>query len=279
MLKVSNLVKDYVIDSDTVRVLNRISFEINEGEILGIIGKSGGGKSTILKILRGIEPFSEGSFELDGFTVRPGAPHEDIKKLQKMTAIHLQRNFGLWPGATYENVLRRLNAQKCGFEILPEKDAPYYDELYEKSMEYLKLVNLDKKAEHFSAVLSGGEKQRLLMARQLAASPLLLLLDEPATMTCPATKQEVLDAIKNVNEKLKIKTLVVSHLPEVHSYLAHRVLWLEGGRIVEEGEPEYVLKKFLKNMKPIVPMPERRSDKTLIKVTDLSKRYWLFRQG
>ena len=279
MLKVSNLVKDYVIDSDTVRVLNRISFEINEGEILGIIGKSGGGKSTILKILRGIEPFSEGSFELDGFTVRPGTPHEDIKKLQKMTAIHLQRNFGLWPGATYENVLRRLNAQKCGFEILPEKDAPYYDELYEKSMEYLKLVNLDKKAEHFSAVLSGGEKQRLLMARQLAASPLLLLLDEPATMTCPATKQEVLDAIKNVNEKLKIKTLVVSHLPEVHSYLAHRVLWLEGGRIVEEGEPEYVLKKFLKNMKPIVPMPERRSDKTLIKVTDLSKRYWLFRQG
>ncbi|KCZ72881.1 ATPase component of various ABC-type transport systems with duplicated ATPase domain [Candidatus Methanoperedens nitroreducens] len=279
MLKVNNLVKDYVIDSDTIRVLDGVSFDIKEGEILGIIGRSGGGKSTILKVLRGIEPLTDGSFEIDGLTVRPGASHEDIKQLQKMTAIHLQRNFGLWPGATYENVLRRLYVEKCGFEMLPEKDSPYYDELYEKSMEYLKIVNLDKKAEHFSAVLSGGEKQRLLIARQLAAKPSLLLLDEPATMTCPATKQEVLDSIKNVNEKLKLKTLVVSHLPEVHSYLAHRVLWLEGGRIIEEGEPEEVLKKFMKKMKPVIPMPERRSDKTVIKVNNLSKRYWLIRQG
>lgn len=279
MLKVNNLVKDYVIDSDTVRVLNGVSFEIKEGEILGIIGRSGGGKSTILKVLRGIEPFAEGSFELDGFTVKPNASPEDVKKLHKMTAIHLQRNFGLWPGATYENVLRRLYVEKVGYEILPEKDAPYYDELYEKSIEYLKLVNLDNKAEHFSAVLSGGEKQRLLIARQLAANPHLLLLDEPATMTCPATKQGVLDAIKNVNEKLKLKTIVVSHLPEVHSYLAHRLLWLENGKIIEEGEPENVIKKFLKKMKPAVPMPQRKSDKTVIKVSDLSKRYWLIRQG
>jgi methyl coenzyme M reductase system subunit A2 len=98
-------------------------------------------------------------------------------------------------------------------------------------------------------------------------------------MTCPATKQEVLDTIKNVNEKTGLKTLVVSHLPEVHSYLAHRVLWLDNGKIIEEGEPEYVLKKFLKKMKPAMPMPVRKSDKTLIKVTGLSKRYWLFRQG
>ena len=279
MLKVNNITKDYVIDSDTIRVLDGVSFEIEEGEILGIIGRSGGGKSTILKCLRGIEPLTDGSFELDGFEINPGATHADIKRLQKMTAIHLQRNFGLWPGATYENVLRRLYAEKCGYEILPDKDAPYYDELYEKSLEYLKLVNLDKKAEHFSAVLSGGEKQRLLIARQLAANPHLLLLDEPATMTCPATKQEVLDTIKNVNEKMKLKTLVVSHLPEVHSYLAHRVLWLEDGKIIEEGEPEKVLKKFLKKMKPAVPMPVCSSDKAVIKVTGLSKRYWLFRQG
>ncbi|MFZ3059457.1 MAG: ATP-binding cassette domain-containing protein [Candidatus Methanoperedens sp.] len=279
MLKVNNLVKDYVIDSDTIRVLNGVSFNIKEGEILGIIGRSGGGKSTILKVLRGIEPFNEGSFELDGFTIKPGATPEDIRKLRKLTAIHLQRNFGLWPGATYENVLRRLYAEKLGYEVLPDKDAPYYDELYEKSIEYLKLVNLDKKAEHFSSVLSGGEKQRLLIARQLAANPHLLLLDEPATMTCPATKQGVLDTIKNVNEKLKIKTLVVSHLPEVHSYLAHRVLWLENGQIIEEGAPADVLKKFLKKMKPAIPMPERKSDKTVIKVSNLSKRYWLIRQG
>ncbi|MCE8428967.1 MAG: ABC transporter ATP-binding protein [Candidatus Methanoperedens sp.] len=279
MLKVNNLVKDYVIDSDTIRVLNGVSFDIKDGEILGIIGRSGGGKTTILRVLRGLEPFVSGSIELDGFVFAPQATHADIKQLQKMTAIHMQRNFGLWPGATYESVLRRLNVEHAGFEVLPDKSAPYYDELYEKSMEYLKLVNLDKKAEHSSAVLSGGEKQRLLIARQLAAKPNLLLLDEPATMTCPATKQEVLDAIKNAHNKLKLKTLVVSHLPEVHSYLADRVLWLEDGRIIEEGKPEEVLKKFIKKMKPAVPMPQPKSDKPIIKVTGLSKRYWLIRQG
>ncbi len=279
MLKVNNIVKDYVIDSDTIRVLDGLSFNIKEGEILGIIGRSGGGKSTILKVLRGMEPFVDGSFELDGFTIKPDATQADIRKLQKMTAIHLQRNFGLWSGATYENVLRRLYSERFGSEVLPEKDSPYYDELYQESLEYLKLVNLEGKAEHFSSVLSGGEKQRLLIARQLAAKPHLLLLDEPATMTCPATKQGVLDTIKNVNEKLKLKTLVVSHLPEVHSYLAHRVLWLENGKIIEEGAPEDVLKKFLKKMKPAIPMPERKSDKTVIKVNNVSKRYWLIRQG
>ncbi len=279
MLKVNNLIKDYVVDFDTIRVLNEISFEIKEGEILGIIGKSGGGKSTLLKVLRGVEPFNGGSFELDGHEIKPDSSLEDVKKIQKMTAMHLQRNFALWPGATYENVLRKLYVEKVGYEMLPDRDSPYYDELYEKSLEYLKLVNLDKKAEHFSAVLSGGEKQRLVIARQLAAKPKLLLLDEPATMTCPATKQEVLDAIKNVNEKMKVKILVVSHLPEVHSYLAHRVLWLDGGRIIEEGEPEDVLKKFLKKMSPAVTMPTLASDKTVIKVNNLCKRYWLFRQG
>ncbi len=279
MLKVNNLVKDYVIDSDTIRVLDGVNFDVKEGEILGIIGRSGGGKSTILKILRGMEPFMGGSFEIDGFTVKPDSSLEDLKKLQKLAAIHLQRNFGLWSGATYENVLRRVYAEKFGYESLPDRDSPYYDECYEQSLEYLKLVNLDSKAEHFSQVLSGGEKQRLLIARQLASKPKLLLLDEPATMTCPATKQGVLDTIKNVNKELKLTTIVVSHLPEIHSYIADRVLWLENGKIIDEGKPEEIIKKFLKKMKPAIPMPERTSDKTVIKVNGLSKRYWLVRQG
>lgn len=279
MLKVNNLVKDYIIDSDTIRVLDGVSFDVKEGEILGIIGRSGGGKSTILKVLRGMEPFQGGSFEIDGLTIKPDSSLEDLKKLQKLAAIHLQRNFGLWSGATYENVLRRVYAEKFGYESLPDRDSPYYDECYEQSLEYLKLVNLDSKAEHFSQVLSGGEKQRLLIARQLASKPKLLLLDEPATMTCPATKQGVLDTIKNVNKELKLTTIVVSHLPEIHSYIADRVLWLDNGKIIDEGKPEEIIKKFLKKMKPAIPMPVRTSDKTVIKVNGLSKRYWLVRQG
>lgn len=279
MLEVSNLVKDYIMDSERVRALDHVSFKVNNGEILGIVGKSGGGKSTLLKVLRGVEPFLEGKIDLDGLTITPDSNKEDLRKLRRMTAIHLQRNFGLWPGAAIENIIRRLYSQIAGHEALPETDSPHYDELREKSMEYLKIVDLDHKAEHFSAVLSGGEKQRLLIARQLAAKPSLLLLDEPATMTDPVTKQGVLDTVRRVNEEMGIKTIVVSHLPEIHDYLADRVIWLEEGKIKGEGDPEEIIRKFLKQIKPAMPLLTPNSNRTVIKVIDFSKRYWLFRQG
>jgi len=117
-------------------------------------------------------------------------------------------------------------------------------------MEYLKLVGLEHKALHSTNLLSGGEKQRVVMARQLAAKPKLLLLDEPVTMTGPDTKQEVLDVIKSLKKKLNIPIIVVSHLPEIHAYLADRLIFLEDGKIAADGEPSWVLKNFLRDMKP-----------------------------
>jgi len=280
MLKVKGLVKDYTLDSGTtVRALNNVSFDVKDGEIVGITGSSGSGKSTLLRVIRGVEPFSGGEIELDGVVLTPSPSNEDIKKIRKLTAIHLQRNFGLWTGPAIENIIRKLYSHIVGHEALPEPDSPYYDEIREESMEYLKVVGLDHKAMHFSGVLSGGEKQRLLIARQLAAKPKLMLLDEPATMTDPATKQEVLDTLKRVNEEYNIKMLVVSHLPEIHDYLADRLIWLEGGEIRGEGEPGKVLRKFMEGIKPPVPLQPLEKPETVIKVVDISKRYWLFRQG
>ncbi|MCK4929247.1 MAG: ABC transporter ATP-binding protein [Methanosarcinales archaeon] len=279
MLKVKNLVKDYELDDANVRALDGVSFEVNDGEIVGIMGESGSGKTTLLKILRGVEGFNEGNIELDGLSITPNSPDDDFRKLKDMTAIHLQRNFGLWPGAAIENIIRRLYSKETGQESLPAKDHPYYEDLYEESMKYLKLVGLDHKAEHFSMVLSGGEKQRLLIARQLAANPSLLLLDEPATMTCPATKQEVLDTIKKVQQHTGVKVIIVSHLPEIHSYLADRLVWIENGKVVGDGKPEPLIKEFLTKMKPDVVLPELKEDKVVIKVRDLCQRYYLVRQG
>ena len=279
MLKVKNLVKDYELDDANVRALDGVSFEVNDGEIVGIMGESGSGKTTLLKILRGVEGFNEGNIELDGLSITPNSPDDDFRKLKDMTAIHLQRNFGLWPGAAIENIIRRLYSKETGQESLPAKDHPYYEDLYEESMKYLKLVGLDHKAEHFSMVLSGGEKQRLLIARQLAANPSLLLLDEPATMTCPATKQEVLDTIKKVQQHTGVKVIIVSHLPEIHSYLADRLIWIENGKVVGDGKPEPLIKEFLTKMKPDVVLPELKEDKVVIKVRDLCQRYYLVRQG
>ena len=285
MLKISNLVKDYEVNSHKIRVLDHLDLAVEDGEILGITGRSGSGKSTLLRIIRGVEPFQEGTIELDGEIVTPDSGIEGEKFLKGVTAIHLQRNFGLWNGPAIENVIRRLYYLRAGHEGLPQNEhLPHevpneYDELFVEAMEYLKLVELEHKALHSTNLLSGGEKQRLILARQLAANPRVLLLDEPVTMTGPDTKQEVLDMIKKLNEKLNISIIVVSHLPEVHAYLADRLIFLENGKIIANGEPSWVLKKFLKDLKPRGALAEPESKEVCIKVQDISKRYSLIRMG
>jgi len=285
MLKISNLVKDYEVRSENIRVLDHIDLTVEDGEILGITGRSGSGKSTLLRIIRGVEPFQEGTVEIDGEIVTPDSGIEGEKFLKSVTAIHLQRNFGLWNGPAIENIIRKLNYLRTGHEALPQSEfMPHsvsndYDDLFEEAMEYLKLVGLEHKALHSTNLLSGGEKQRLIMARQLAAKPRVLLLDEPVTMTGPDTKQEVLDVIKNLKDKLKIPIIVVSHLPEIHAYLADRLIFLENGKIAAEGKPAWVLKNFLKDMKPREELTEPENKEICIKVRDISKRYSIIRMG
>ncbi|MDD4332364.1 MAG: ABC transporter ATP-binding protein [Methanosarcinaceae archaeon] len=279
MLKLSNLVKEYEVNSEKRRVLDHINLKVEAGEILGITGRSGSGKSTLLRIIRGVEPFEEGSVEVDGVRITPESGSEGKKVLMKKTAIHLQRNFGLWNGPAIENVIRKLNFQKVGREALPAKDAPSYEELYSEALEYLKLVGLEQKALHSTQMLSGGEKQRVVMARQLAAKPQVLLLDEPVTMTGPDTKQEILDVIKLARKKLNLAVIVVSHLPEIHAYLADRLIFLENGKIVEEGEPAKVLKNFKKDLRPMEKLKTLNSKEVCIRARGLSKRYVVLRMG
>ena len=279
MLKISNLVKDYEVNSETIRVLDNIDLTVRDGEILGITGRSGSGKSTLLRIIRGVEPFQEGSVEVDGRTVTPDSGKEGERFLKSVTAIHFQRNFGLWNGPAVENVIRKLYYLKVGHEALPATDAPEYEELYAEAMEYMKLVGLEHKALHSTNLLSGGEKQRVVMARQLAAKPRVLLLDEPVTMTGPDTKQEVLDVIKGLRDKLDIAIIVVSHLPEIHAYLADRLIFLDNGKIAADGEPKAVLKNFLKDLKPREEPAALTSREVCIRARDISKRYSLIRMG
>ncbi len=285
MLKISNLVKIYDVCSKSMKVLDHINLKVEDGEILGITGRSGSGKSTLLRIIRGVEPFQEGTVEVDGKIVTPNSGIEGEKFLKNVTAIHFQRNFSLWNGPAIENVIRKLNYLKVGHEALPNNEhLPHsitndYDELFKEAMKYLKLVGLEHKALHSTNLLSGGEKQRIVMARQLAANPKVLLLDEPVTMTGPDTKQEVLDIIKNLKANLKIAIIVVSHLPEIHAYLADRLIFLEEGKIVAEGEPLGVLKNFLRDMKPKKDLKKLENKEVCMRVKEISKRYSIIRMG
>jgi methyl coenzyme M reductase system subunit A2 len=279
LLQIENLSKTYRLDNGEVVALKDVSFSAGPGEILGLVGKSGGGKSTLMKILRGMESFDSGRIVMDGITVTPESGEDVARQQMAVTAIHLQRDFALWTESALKNVVRRVYSRMTGYEVLPVEEIANYDQIYEEAMYYLRLVGLEKKALQLATILSGGEKQRLLIARQLAKKPKVLLLDEPATMACPATKQEVLDAIKNVKKELDLTIIVVSHLPEVHEYLADRLIWIEKGEIVSEGTPKEVLNKFLSGIGQPEPLAARPDARPLLKVRELYKRNYLVGPG
>ena len=279
MIKVENVSKYYKLDDGTsIKALEDVSFEVEEGEILGIMGRSGSGKTTLLRALRGVEHIDDGSITVGKVNVTSSSSQFYYNNLKKETAIHLQRSFGLWPDTVRENVLRKLYARRyfdegdTNFEIAESEFGDEADEL-------LELVSLTHKADHYASVLSGGEKQRLIMARQLAKKPKALLLDEPATMACPKTKQEILDAVKKINKELNITVIVVSHLPDVQKYLADKVILLEDGEIADVGFPDEICDKFMQNMDDVVDIENISTDEDIIDVCDLNKRFYLLTGG
>ena len=279
MIKVENVSKEYKLDdASVVSALKNVSFEVKEGEILGIMGRSGSGKTTLLRALRGVEHIDEGSITVGDRSINSQSSQFYYNELKKVTAIHLQRSFGLWPETVRQNVLRKLYARRyfdegsTDFEIAESEFGKEADEL-------LKLVSLDHKEDHYAAVLSGGEKQRLIIARQLAKQPNVLLLDEPATMACPKTKQKILDAVKKINQELNITIVFVSHLPDVQKYLADRVILLENGEIKQEGSPEEITDKFMEGMDDIFDIENISGDEDLININNVNKRFYLLHGG
>ena len=279
MIKVENVSKDYELDDGTkITALKDVSFEVKEGEILGIMGKSGSGKTTLLRALRGVEHIDEGSISVGKVKVTSESSQFYYNELKKETAIHLQRSFGLWPDTVRENVLRKLYARRyfdegdTNFEVAESEFGQEADEIHE-------MVSLTHKNDQYASVLSGGEKQRLIIARQLAKRPKALLLDEPATMACPKTKQEILDAVKKINEELNITIIIVSHLPDVQKYLADRVILLEDGEITDEGSANEICDKFMADMDDIVDIQNISTDEDVIEVKDVYKRFYLLTGG
>lgn len=279
MIKIENLSKSYKSDNgEEIPALKNINFEVKEGEIVGILGTSGSGKTTLLRILRGVEEFDEGEVKVDRYTLKPDSSQFYFNQVKKETAIHLQRSFGIWPETSLENVVRKLYGVQYGDEgdvNLEEATKTYGKE----AEEILELVGLSHKKDHLASVLSGGEKQRLIMARQLAKKPKVMLLDEPATMSCPKTKQDILDAVKKINEELGITIVFVSHLPEIHKFLADRVILLEDGEIQKEGSADEIIDEFLEDIEDPVDIEIESTDRTLIKAENINKRFFLFSGG
>ncbi|RJS75329.1 ATP-binding cassette domain-containing protein, partial [Methanophagales archaeon] len=233
-LQVQGLCKRYELSKigKELVALDDVSFKVEEGETLGIIGRSGAGKTTLLRMLRGYEKFNEGVVEIDGVRVTPDSPWSEYRMLRQKTAFHLQRSFALYNISVIDNVIKKLRAKQTGLEEVPEIEDEY-DELKEEAFKILDLVGLRDKWDHLYTILSGGDKQRVLLARQLAKEPSLLLLDEPGTMSDPLTRKYLLDTVKRIKERSNISILLISHMPEVHRYLCDRLLMMDKGKVVE----------------------------------------------
>lgn len=211
-------------DAAPVVAVDDVSLEIAAGEICGIIGYSGAGKSTVLRLVNALETPTSGSVEIDG---------RDVTRLRERDLRALRGDIGM--------IFQQFNLfdsrNVAGNVAYPlEVAGRSRAEISARVEELLRFVGLADKARSYPEQLSGGQKQRVGIARALATSPRILLADEATSALDPDTTQEVLGLLRRVNKELGITILVITHEMDVIRTLADRVIVMEQGRIIESGE-------------------------------------------
>ncbi|EPY6472423.1 methionine ABC transporter ATP-binding protein [Clostridium sporogenes] len=236
MIEVSNLKK---IIKDKV-ILEDINLSIKEGEVFGIVGHSGAGKSTLLRCLNGLESYEEGRIKING---------EEIEKLSKKQLRILRKDLGMIFQSF--NLLKRKNVfQNIALPL--EIWGMSKNEINNRVKELLKLVDLEDKAYVKPHNLSGGQKQRVAIARALALETKILLCDEATSALDPKTTKDILNLLKDINGKLGITIVIVTHQMEVIKEICERVAIMDKGKIKSLGfseelflSPDKHLKKLL----------------------------------
>ncbi|MBP2449363.1 methionine ABC transporter ATP-binding protein [Rhizobium leguminosarum] len=204
--------------------LDGISLTVRKGEILGIIGRSGAGKSTLIRCLNGLERADSGEILIEGRDIT-GLAEQDLQPLRRRIGMIFQ-HFNLLSAKTVE--------ENVALPLKIEGIAKH--ERLRRAHELLDLVGLADKAKAYPSSLSGGQKQRVGIARALAARPALLLSDEATSALDPETTRSILTLLKNINRKLGLTILLITHEMEVVRGIADRVAVIDAGRIVEEGQ-------------------------------------------
>lgn len=229
MISIRNLSKHY---GDLV-VLNDVSINIQQGEIVSIIGPSGTGKSTLLRCLNLLEKPDGGQIYVDDVPLID--KHTNVPKIRQRMGMVFQ-SFNLY---AHLNVIENL----CIGPVKLLKKTNQQAE--ERAMELLKLVGLAEKAYSLPEELSGGQKQRVAIARCMAMEPEVLLFDEPTSALDPTMVSEVLAVIRRLSKE-GMTMIIVTHEMEFAANISHRVLYMDEGGIYEEGPPEQIFEHPLK---------------------------------
>lgn len=227
MIKVTDLHKSF----GELAVLKGIDFQADTGEVIVIIGPSGMGKSTFLRCINYIEQPEKGIIEIDNVKVdAEKCTEKEIKQLRLKTSMVFQ-NYNIFKNKTViENVMLPMTSvQKIEKEIAKEK-----------ALQYLDQVGLLDKVNEYPSRLSGGQQQRVGIARAMAVNPKLILLDEPTSSLDPELVLGILDILRNLANEHKRTMIIVTHEMSFAKEIADRIIFMDDGRIIEEGTPEKI---------------------------------------
>ena len=287
-------VENLCMDFDGKRILNNISFDLAEGEILGIIGRSGAGKTVLMQLMRGVETPPTSGRIIYHVAVCDGCDYVDVpgksgkpcpkcggvlkaldvdfwnennaplkRRIMNRTAIMFQRTFALYgDDRVIENVLHALD------------DINYpTDKSINRAVDLLDQVRLSHRMMHIARDLSGGEKQRVVLARQLAKEPFELFADEPTGTLDPGTAKIVHAMLLEAAKKDAMGMVVTSHFSQVIEDVADRALLLVDGKVASLGTPAAVIKEFMKGYSDQEEAGTAEIGEKIIAAMDVVKRY------
>lgn len=259
-IEIRHLTKKFELNRHTVVALEDVNLNIESGEIYGIIGMSGAGKSTLVRSINFLEKPTEGQILVEGVDLAKLSDKELRKKRSEIGMIF--QNFNLLEQKNvFDNICFPLEI--AGYKKKAAK---------ERARELLKTVNLEEKEKSYPSQLSGGQKQRVAIARALATNPKILLCDEATSALDPQTTDSILNLLKDINEKLGITIVIITHQMSVVTKICNKVAIIENGRLVEEGAVEKIFdnpstdaaKELISGQLPgFIPIADLNSTKTV----------------
>lgn len=223
MIDLRNVEKTYFSSAGDIHALQKTNLKINTGEIFGIIGLSGAGKSTLIRCINMLEVPTGGQVFVDGQELT-ALNNSELRKARQNIGMIFQ-HFNLLASRTvYENIAFPLEIQGLPASEIKTRIKPI-----------LELVQLQERADYYPSQLSGGQKQRVGIARALASNPKVLLCDEATSALDPQTTKSILELLKDINKRLNLTIVMITHQMEVVKEVCDRVAVIENGFIIEEG--------------------------------------------
>ncbi len=223
MIEIKDLTKEFQTADGTVEALRNVNLNIQDGDIYGIIGMSGAGKSTLVRCINMLERPTKGQVLIDG---------QDIAKLSDKELRAVRRDVTMiFQG--FNLLMQRTCLKNICFPL--ELIGMDKEKAKKRALELLDVVGLPDKANSYPAQLSGGQQQRIAIARALATDPKVLLCDEATSALDPKTTHAILELIRDINQRLGITVIIITHQMSVVEEICNRVAILDSGSVVEEG--------------------------------------------